>query len=129
MTEFDGDGVGVLFRAKKAKRRPEPTTATTSKASKIRKVLRWRAGGCGAAGGDSGGGCAVTLVGGFVPGLGNKELPGLLAAGVVKGVWLPVADGVNAEGNALTVGGKDWNETGDKGAGVIPSGGEGCKRS
>ncbi len=68
----------------------------------------------------------MTLVGVFVPGLGNKELPGLLAAGVVKGVWLPVADGVNAEGNALTVGGKDWNGTGVQGAGVTPRGWEGC---
>jgi len=53
MTEFDGDGVVVLSRAKKAKRRPEPTIAATSKVIKTRRVLRCLVGGCDGAGGDT----------------------------------------------------------------------------
>ncbi len=128
MTGFDGDCVVVLSRAKKAKRRPEPATAATSKAIKTRWVLCCLAlaGGCDAAGGDTWEGCAVTLVGAFVPGFGNKGLSGLLSAGAVKGVCLSVADDVNAEGNEMIGGGVDWNENGVKGAGVILSGWEGC---
>ena len=108
MTEFDGGDVGVLFWAKKAKRRPEPTIAATSKVIKIRRVLRRLLGGCDGAGGDTWDGWAVTLVGVCEPGLGNERLSGLLSTGVAKEVCLFVAGGVNAEGNEL--------------AGVIPGG-------
>lgn len=108
MTEFDGDGVVVLSRAKKAKRRPEPTRAATSKVIKTRRVLRCLVGGCDGAGGDTWGGWDVTLVGVCEPGLGNERLSGLLSTGAAKEVCLFVAGGVNAEGNEL--------------AGVIPGG-------
>ena len=57
-TEFDGDGDGVvvLSRAKKAKRKTEPTTAATSKEIKTMWVLRCLAGGCGADGSRTAGG-------------------------------------------------------------------------
>jgi len=121
----------VLPWVKKAKRRPEPTTAATSKAIKTMRVLRRLAGGGEAAGGRTAGGdtwegCGMTLAGVFVPGFGNKRLAGPLSAGAVKGVCLSFADGVNAEGNEMIGGGEDWNENGVKGAGVIPSGWEGC---
>ncbi len=95
------------------------------------RVLRRLAGGCEVAGGRTAGGdiwegCAMTLAGVFVPGFGNKRLPGLLSVGAVKGVCLSFAGGVNAEGNEMIGGGEDWNENGVKGAGVIPSGWEGC---
>ena len=130
-TEFDRDDVVVPFGTKKAKRRPEPTTAATSKAIKTMRVLRRLAAGGEAAGGSTAGGaiwegCAMTLAGVFVPGFGNKRLAGPLSAGAVKGVCLSFADGVNAEGNEMIGGGEDWNENGVKGAGVIPSGWEGC---
>src|SRR6266516_434300 len=130
-TEFDGDGVVVLPWVKKAKRRPEPTTAATSKAIKTMRVLRRLAGGGEAASGRTTGrdtweGCGMTLTGVFVPGFGNKRLTGPLSAGAVKGVCLSFADGVNAEGNEMIGGGEDWNENGVKGSGVIPSGWEGC---
>jgi hypothetical protein len=110
MTEFDGDGVVVLSRAKKAKRRPEPTIAATSKVIKTRRVLRCLVGGCDGAGGDTWDGWAVTLVGVCEPGLGNERLSGLLSTGVAaaKEVCLFIVGGVNAEGNEL--------------AGVIPDG-------
>ena len=93
MTEFVGDGVIDLFREKKAKRRPEQTTATTSNVIKTRRVLRCLVGGC-----DGG---AVMMVGGSVSGLGNEGLSGLPAVEGVKGVCLFVADGVSVEGNGL----------------------------
>src|SRR5271157_5409232 len=112
-TEFDGDGVVVLFKAKKAKRRPEPATAATSKAIKtMYRDLRCLAG------------CAKTLAGVFVLGLRNESLPGLLPARIVEGVCLSFADGANAEGDEPIGGGDNWNEDGGKGAGVIPSGRE-----
>src|SRR6266496_254952 len=129
-TAFDGDDVVVPFGTKKAKRRPEPTTAATSKASKTRRVLPRLAGGGESAGGSTAGGaiwegCALTLAGVFVPGFGNKRLPGLRSVGAVKGVCLSFADGVNAEGTEMRGGGEECNENGVTGAGVIPSGWEG----
>src|SRR6266852_4773178 len=80
-TEFDWDVVVVLFRARKAKRSPEPTTAATSKAIKtMYRVLRCLAG------------CAKTLAGVFVSGLGNETLPGLLLSRVAEGICLSFAD-------------------------------------
>ncbi len=69
---------------------------------------------------------APTLIGVFAPAFGDKRLSGLLSAGAVKGVWLSLAGGVNAEGNEAIGGCEGWNEMGDKDAGVIPSGWEGC---
>ena len=131
-TGFDGAGVAILFGRKKAKRRPEPTKAATSKATETMcRGLCCLADGCGAAGrrtagGDTWDGCAMTLSGVFVPGFGNKRLPGLLSVGAVKGVCPSFADGVHAEGDEMIGGGEDWNEKGVKDAGVIPSGWEGC---
>ena len=113
--EFDWDVVVVLFRAMKAKRSPEPTTTATSKAIEtMYKVLRCLAG------------CAKTLAGVFVPGLRNESLPGLLSASVVERICLSFADGVNVEDDEPSGGGENWNEDGGKGAGVIPTGREGC---
>ena len=125
MTEFDGDGVVDLSRAKKAKRRPEPITAATSKVIKTRRVLRCLVGGCDGASGDTWDGGAVMMVGVCVPGFGDERLSGLLSAGAAKGVCPLVADGVSAEGNELIGEDEDGNENGVKGAGVIPSGREG----
>src|SRR3989442_691999 len=95
-TEFDGGGVVLPFRVKKAMSSPEPTTAATSKAIKtMYKVLRFLAG------------CAMTL-------------------GVVARVCLSFADGVNVEGDEVIGGGENWNDDGVKGVGVIPGGREGC---
>src|SRR6266487_2093898 len=76
-TEFDRDVVGVLFRAKKAKRSPEPTAAATSTAIKtMYRGLRCLAG------------RTKTLAGVFVPELGNESLPVPLPARIVDGVCL-----------------------------------------
>jgi len=113
--EFDGGEVVVLFRVKKAMSSPEPATVATSKAIKtMYRVLRCLAG------------CAMTLAGMFVPGLGNETLPGLLLAGVVARVCLSFADCVIVEGDEVIGGGENWNDDGVKGAGVIPGGREGC---
>ena len=134
-TGLDGDGVGVdgvvvLFRAKKEKSRPEPATATTSKAIKNMRILRCLTGGCDAGGRTTGGdtweGCARTLVGVVVPGFWNTRFPGLLSAGAVKGVCLSFAEGANAEGDEMIGEGEDWNENGVKGVGVMPIDWEGC---
>ena len=68
----------------------------------------------------------MTLVGVFVPGLGNKTLPVLLPANIVERVCPSFADGVNVEGGEPSEGGENWNEEGGRGAGVIPGGREGC---
>ena len=87
---------------------PEPATVATSKAIKtMYRVLRCLAG------------CAMTLAGVFVPGLGNETPPGPLLVGVVARVCLSFADGVIGEG-------ENWNDDGVKGAGVIPGCREGC---
>ena len=88
------------------------------------RVLRATGAGASPAG-DTWDGCAMMPVGVFVPGFGDKRLPGLLSAGVVKGDCLSFTGGVNAEGNEMIGGGEDWNEIGVKGAGVIPIGWEG----
>jgi hypothetical protein len=126
MTELDGDGVVGLFRAKKAKRRPELTTTATRKMMKTRRVLRCLVGGCGGAGGDTRDGGVEMLVGGSVSGFGIEKLSGLMAVGDVEGFCLLVAGGVNVEGSKVIGGDEDGNEEGVKGAGVIPSGREGC---
>ena len=114
-TEFDWDVVGVLFRAKKAKRSPEPTTAATSTAIKtMYRGLRCLAG------------CTKTLAGVFVPGLGNETLPGPLPARAVASVCLSFADGVGAEGDEVIAVGEHWDDDGVKDAGVISCGREGC---
>ena len=114
-TEFGCGGVVVLFRAKKAKRSPEPTTVVTSKATKaMYKVLRCLAG------------CAKMLVGVFVPGLMNESLPGLLSSKVLARVDLSFADAEYSEGVEPSGGGENWNEDSGKGAGVIATGREGC---
>ena len=114
-TEFGGDGVVDVLRAKKAKRSPEPTTAATSKSIKtMYKVLRCLTG------------CTKMLVGVFAPGLRNESLPGLLPASAVEGVCLSFADGVNVEGDKPAEEGEKGNEDGGKDVGAIPSGQEGC---
>ena len=109
-TAFDWDVVGVLFRVKKAKRRPEPATAATSKAIKtMYSVLRCLAG------------CVKTLAGVFVPGLRNESLPALLPARILEGVCLSFVGGSSAVVDESIWGGENC-----KGAGVIPRGREDC---
>lgn len=116
MTELDGDGVVGLFRAKKAKRRLEPTTTATSKMMKTRRVLRCLVGGCDGASGDTGNGGAAMLVGGSVSGFGIERLSGLTAVGGVEGICLLVADGVNVEGSKVIGEDENGDEDGVKGA-------------
>ena len=112
--EFDWDVVVVLFRAMKAKRSPEPTTAATSEAIKTTyRVLRCFAD------------FAMTLAGVFVTGPGNETLPGLPSARVVARVGLSFADVVYSEADELIGDGENWDEVGVKGAGVVPGGREG----
>lgn len=107
-TEFDCDGVVVLFRFKKVKRSPEPTTTATSKAIKvIKRVLRCLAG------------CAMLMAGVFVSGLGNEVLPGPPPAGAVARILLSFSD-------EMIEGGENGDEDGAKGAGVITRGREDC---
>jgi hypothetical protein len=67
----------------------------------------------------------MMLVGAIVSGFWNTRLPALLSAGSVEKVRPSFVGGVNAEGNALIGGDKDWIENGVKGVGVIRSGWEG----
>ena len=121
------DDVVVLFKVKKVKRRPEPTTTATSKATRTMWILLLLADGI-TAGGDTNtwDDCAMSRVGVFVAECWNKRSPGLLSAETVKGVCLSFADGMNAEGDETMGEGAGWNEKGVKGALVLSSGQEGC---
>jgi hypothetical protein len=78
------------------------------------------------AGGDCGYGCGIAPAGVFAPGFGNEALAGQLSVGVAKRVCLSFADGVKKEGDELIAGGEDRDGDDVKGAGVSPSGREGC---
>ena len=60
------------------------------------------------------------------PHAGFEMIPGLLSEGVVEDACPSRVDGVNAEGDEMIGEGENCNEDGVKGAGVTPSGREGC---